>query len=947
MKKVNIPNKNPFYSGFLGTTLSLLTLIGFNSFTLQTAKADIRHSGVFIADTENRWGLISSQDENNETEFGYVVCHGGYLGSPLIQNDKKIVDKYLQACRSNQRNGLSLLPIIDTEGNYDPESTNYKAYKAVVNERTYFLCNGFLNSTNWCSFDAEKKAMQLKNKLQKGQSIEAEAEAMKGFPFGKGANVASSSVRKDKSIASKKWEEDVVDDEYPEEEPEEKESNLAKQPHQNNRSRIIAKQTQGSIDEDDEYYQARVPASKAKTQQRFEDDYEDDEYYDEEVKVTANSKNTKQTKQAEDDEYYQARVPASKAKTQQRFEDDYEDYEETPVKVKKIKITTSDSLNQGLALDAAREIAQLRGGSINSSGIKVIPLTPGGSGSLGGNFGGAQVIKISADDLQALQTGRMSLNDLTSSGGVGSASISTVPINPQLISDLQSKKISLEDFINSNQAQLSSVNAAPIANAPVLMGGLTSGATTSGIRTIAITPQELGALQNGSLNLQQLTSRGNFNATIPGAGLQSLSGEAIQRKTIAVTPQEMEAIRNGSLSVEQIANRPDMNAAQAMNYPAPEAPQRKTIAVTPQEMEAIRNGSLSVEQIANRPDMNAAQASAAMPLNGTGHNLPPVLAGNNQNSQDASSLSLPVMPNSGALNPSLNSYSSANQEAITSTNNSQTAPSQWMNPAVPGQNKMPPQFMNGQVPPQNGFDPNAQNMANQFVPGQNQMPPQFMNGQVPPQNGFDPNTQNIANQFVPGQNQMPPQFMNGQVPPQNSFDPNAQNMANQFVPGQNQMPPQFMNGQVPPQNSFDPNAQNMANQFVPGQNQMPPQFMNGQVPPQNGFDLNAMYDSSMAGAAYNPNLTGVDAIYNNPQVVNSIPYMPMNAPTSAPQPLQLVYQDNSFLPYEQSPYPLAWTGYYLNNYYNNMPPLTYATTAIYGTHTNTIYWPGMMPPVAF
>ena len=798
MKKVNIPNKNPFYSGFLGTTLSLLTLIGFNSFTLQTAKADIRHSGVFIADTENRWGLISSQDENNETEFGYVVCHGGYLGSPLIQNDKKIVDKYLQACRSNQRNGLSLLPIIDTEGNYDPESTNYKAYKAVVNERTYFLCNGFLNSTNWCSFDAEKKAMQLKNKLQKGQSIKAEAEAMKGFPFGKGANVASSSVRKDKSIASKKWEEDVVDDEYPEEEPEEKESNLAKQPHQNNRSRIIAKQTQGSIDEDDEYYQARVPASKAKTQQRFEDDYED--------------------------------------------------YEETPVKVKKIKITTNDSLNQGLALDAAREIAQLRGGSINSSGIKVIPLTPGGSGSLGGNFGGAQVIKISADDLQALQTGRMSLNDLTSSGGVGSASISTVPINPQLISDLQSKKISLEDFINSNQAQLSSVNAAPIANAPVLMGGLTSGATTSGIRTIAITPQELGALQNGSLNLQQLTSRGNFNATIPGAGLQSLSGEAIQRKTIAVTPQEMEAIRNGSLSVEQIANRPDMNAAQAMNYPAPEAPQRKTIAVTPQEMEAIRNGSLSVEQIANRPDMNAAQASAAMPLNGTGHNLPPVLAGNNQNSQDASSLSLPVMPNSGALNPSLNSYSSANQEAITSTNNSQTAPSQWMNPAVPGQNKMPPQFMNGQVPPQNGFDPNAQNMANQFVPGQNQMPPQFMNGQVPP---------------------------------------------------------------------------------------------------QNGFDLNAMYDPSMAGAAYNPNLTGVDAIYNNPQVVNSIPYMPMNAPTSAPQPLQLVYQDNSFLPYEQSPYPLAWTGYYLNNYYNNMPPLTYATTAIYGTHTNTIYWPGMMPPVAF
>ena len=145
-----------------------LTLISLGAFSFNAP------AGIFIADEENRWH-IPGTDKASEEKLGYVICEGGYLGSPLIPNEKKIVDEFLQNCASPLKKGPSKLPIIDVEANHT-KSAGYKAYSIPLRGRTYHLCHGFLNSSNWCSFSAEKQAMDFVSKIRRGDNIQSTAQ---------------------------------------------------------------------------------------------------------------------------------------------------------------------------------------------------------------------------------------------------------------------------------------------------------------------------------------------------------------------------------------------------------------------------------------------------------------------------------------------------------------------------------------------------------------------------------------------------------------------------------------------------------------------------------------------------------------------------------------------------------------------------------------------------
>ena len=145
-----------------------LTLISLGAFSFNAP------AGIFIADEENRWH-IPGTDKASEEKLGYVICEGGYLGSPLIPNEEKIVDEFLQNCASPLKKGPSKLPIIDVEANHT-KSAGYKAYSIPLRGRTYHLCHGFLNSSNWCSFSAEKQAMDFVSKIRRGDNIQSTAQ---------------------------------------------------------------------------------------------------------------------------------------------------------------------------------------------------------------------------------------------------------------------------------------------------------------------------------------------------------------------------------------------------------------------------------------------------------------------------------------------------------------------------------------------------------------------------------------------------------------------------------------------------------------------------------------------------------------------------------------------------------------------------------------------------
>ena len=154
---------------------SYISYCGLNSFPVLSEEV---YPGIFVMDTKSKW-KIEVRDDSPDEKFGYVVCNGGYLGSPLIANEKKIVDRYLAKCASGHREAAyTKLPIIDLPSNYDETKVQNLAYKAEINGRNYYLCKGYLNSTNWCSAEGESKAQDLLNRLEGGQDISPDIQEM-------------------------------------------------------------------------------------------------------------------------------------------------------------------------------------------------------------------------------------------------------------------------------------------------------------------------------------------------------------------------------------------------------------------------------------------------------------------------------------------------------------------------------------------------------------------------------------------------------------------------------------------------------------------------------------------------------------------------------------------------------------------------------------------------
>ncbi|MDX1919915.1 MAG: hypothetical protein SFU25_04175 [Candidatus Caenarcaniphilales bacterium] len=115
--------------------------------------------GKAAVDKNNYWGHAGKFSHPN-LKATYVVCNG-YIGSPLIPNEQGAVETFINNCEITPPPGA--LSIIDVPENH---SANYRGYPAYVinppgSDHSYFVCDGFLNSTSWCSYEAHKKAVKL------------------------------------------------------------------------------------------------------------------------------------------------------------------------------------------------------------------------------------------------------------------------------------------------------------------------------------------------------------------------------------------------------------------------------------------------------------------------------------------------------------------------------------------------------------------------------------------------------------------------------------------------------------------------------------------------------------------------------------------------------------------------------------------------------------------
>ncbi|HEY9886068.1 MAG TPA: hypothetical protein V6C96_02285 [Vampirovibrionales bacterium] len=157
-----------FIPRFAKLLVAFVGLLNFACVPLVSFSTETNYTGVFIADTEGYW---FKREDNSARMFGYVICDGGYLGSPLISNSKETVDKYLDKCPSGKREHRGLLPIIEDNSQ---SKTLYPAYKFELNGREYNLCKGYLTSSKNCTVNSFNKAeAKLAQTLSKHSGIKA------------------------------------------------------------------------------------------------------------------------------------------------------------------------------------------------------------------------------------------------------------------------------------------------------------------------------------------------------------------------------------------------------------------------------------------------------------------------------------------------------------------------------------------------------------------------------------------------------------------------------------------------------------------------------------------------------------------------------------------------------------------------------------------------------
>ena len=116
--------------------------------------------GTLVVDKKNYWGH-NGRLARRDYKAAYVVCDG-YIASPLIPNSRRAVETFINNCEITPPPGA--LPIIDSTENH---STHYEGYPAYVvkpedGEQTYFVCDGFLSSSAWCSIEAHSQAQKLR-----------------------------------------------------------------------------------------------------------------------------------------------------------------------------------------------------------------------------------------------------------------------------------------------------------------------------------------------------------------------------------------------------------------------------------------------------------------------------------------------------------------------------------------------------------------------------------------------------------------------------------------------------------------------------------------------------------------------------------------------------------------------------------------------------------------
>lgn len=651
----------PIMLGAAAASVLSLNVIRLSSEAQESGQA--KFPGIFISDTKGLWQLPSDKIGDG-TQYGFVICHGGYLGSPLIPNDKSIVDQYLSLCNDHIKRGVGNIPIIDVPANYSAKA-GYPAYKAEINGRTYFLCRGFLNSTNWCSYSGEQQALKIVSKLKKNESIDEEVEAMReGHQNGR------------KMLG---------------------ESSIQEKPR---RKELVMKQDKGIEEESDTKNAINFEAindeiSYRKQEPRFEARRIERNEVQEQPRVENDYREAPQRSDAVEIAQELAKLLGSEKNNSKTVE----------ITKKELNALNDGSINLDELINS-RQITSLASARNSESlmALKKIPLN-------GGSEDGGSV-KVISPQIKTI--------DSVSAIGGGSANVKTLAVTESEYKALQSGALKLEDIIQRQQ------------QAP-----LPSSAQSNG-QTLAVTQSEFEAIQSGRIKIEDLLNRQTAPQASPAGGPQ----------TLAITQSEFQAIQAGTLRLEDVMNRQNLPTVSNPSM----APDKRTVAITESEMAAIQSGSATLEQILqSRPEIPVAQ-----------NPTPPIMETN-------------------------------------------------------------PNF--------------AQ--------------PQLMQGQPQPPLAALPN------------------------PTDELYRANPQMEA--------------FNGGNP--------AQQFMTQLTPGQT-----FVNGAPP--------------------------------------------INAPTrNGPQPLNLTYVDDTSTPYEQSPYPLQWSGYYLNNYYNMSPPLSYATTAIYGTHSNTIYWPGMAVPM--
>jgi hypothetical protein len=354
--------------------LTLLSLAS-SGFGAIPSSAKTAYPGVFIADTDNRWHLPGSSKASGE-QMGYVICDGGYLGSPLIPNEKSIVDQFLSGCKSGRRVGPGQLPTIDTDANYNDDASGYQAYQVSLNGKEHYLCHGFLNSTDWCSFEAEKQATNLANKIRSGEKIQVAQNAQ--------------------------------EDEEPEDDLEEAPKEQAKPTQQ--RQLAAEPPTQKQIKHSTVLSRPAAPAqNQAQAGPQVDEEIYRSEMVEESQTHSATQNDPRVTEEAarEIAEMKRSSINYS-VKTQAGIPQGKRAIEVTKQEIEALHRgeTTIEQLAQGrqqVDLEAAK--ARAAGAS-----AQIMPLEA--SASLAQAPAGAQAIEVTAEELKALQSGAVSMQEL-------------------------------------------------------------------------------------------------------------------------------------------------------------------------------------------------------------------------------------------------------------------------------------------------------------------------------------------------------------------------------------------------------------------------------------------------------------------------------------------------------------------------------------------------------